>query len=62
MHNRDLYHNNSCVKKINLKSIQNFNNENTNRANLHSNNNLGSKILLYWSIYPIQNVKMKVMK
>ena len=43
MHKRELYHNNSCVKKINLKSIQNFNNDNTNRANLHSNNILGSK-------------------
>ena len=43
MHKRDLYYNNSCVKTINLKSIQNINNENTNRASLYSNNNLGSK-------------------
>ena len=44
---KGLYHNNSCIKKINLKSNQNFNNDNNNsntyRANLLQQNNIRSK-------------------
>ena len=39
---RELYHNNSCIKKINLRSVENFKIEN-NKPIVIQQNNLGSK-------------------
>ena len=59
---KELYHNNSCIKKINLRSVENFKIDNNNKANLIQQNNLLSKNKDVLKNYSNSKHKIKIHK
>ena len=59
---KELYHNKSCIKKINLRSVENFKIDNNNKANLIQQNNLLSKNKDVLKNYSNSKHKIKINK